>query len=238
MRENQIGFVCVDSTRMRARVVFVLAIEGMTKKVAWLVCYGFKFYISRIYTNISGIYNFLNFFLTNFPKKFFVKNKLFALEKLALACYLNVRCEKLLAKQEGLTMLFDESTMVDASKYALNAKATIQRNGRLGFTKEAADLLGLREGLAALFSVLPTGDMALVICDGEEPKAFKIQKAGEYFYIRMKNFFDSLSIDYINKRVAYDVSETTERYRGRVVYKFTRGIYERRTNENSEDVIF
>ena len=135
-------------------------------------------------------------------------------------------------------MLFDETTVVDAQKYRLNAKSTIQRNGRLGFTREAAELIGIHEGLSALFAVIPNGDLALVVCDESESRGFKFQKAGEYFYIRMKNFFDSQSIDYVGKRVTYDISETSEKYQGKTVYKFTRGIYERRSDENSEDVIF
>ena len=127
-------------------------------------------------------------------------------------------------------MLFDENNVVDAQKYAVNAKACIQRNGRLGFTREAAELLGLHEGLTALFSAMPSGDLAAVICDASESRGFRVQKAGNYFYIRMKNFFDSQSLDYIKKRVSYDISETQERYQDKVVYKFTRGIYERRSS--------
>ena len=137
---------------------------------------------------------------------------------------------------EELAMLFDENNVVDAKKYAVNAKACIQRNGRLGFTREAAELLGLHENLTALFSTTPNGDLAAVICDTSESRGFRVQKAGDYFYIRMKNFFDSQNLDYIKKRVAYDISETPERYQGKVVYKFTRGIYERRSGETSENI--
>ena len=135
---------------------------------------------------------------------------------------------------EELAMLFDENNVVDAKKYAVNAKACIQRNGRLGFTREAAELLGLHENLTALFSTTPNGDLAAVICDTSESRGFKVQKAGDYFYIRMKNFFDSQNLDYIKKRVAYDISETPGRYQGKVVYKFTRGIYERKSGGDSE----
>ena len=133
-------------------------------------------------------------------------------------------------------MLFDENTVVDAQKYALNAKASIQRNGRLGFTGEAAKLLCLQEGLTMLFSTMSNGDLAAVVCDASESRGFRVQKAGDYFYIRMKNFFDSQNLDYIKKRVAYDISETPERYQDKVVYKFTRGIYERRSGETSENI--
>ena len=129
-------------------------------------------------------------------------------------------------------MLFDENTVINAQKYALNAKACIQRNGKLGFTKEAADLLGLHEGLTILFSMAQNGDLAAVICDASEARGFKIQKAGEYYYIRMKNFFDSQSLDYIKKRVSYDISETQEQYQGKTVYRFSRGIYKRKMKED------
>lgn len=133
-------------------------------------------------------------------------------------------------------MLFDEHMVIDAQKYALNAKASIQRNGRLGFTGEAAKLLGLQEGLSMLFSAMPNGDLAAVICDATETRGFRVQKAGDYFYIRMKNFFDSQSLDYIKMRVTFDISETSERYQDKIVYKFTRGIYERRNGETSEHI--
>lgn len=133
-------------------------------------------------------------------------------------------------------MLFDENKIIDAQKFTLNAKASIQRNGRLGFTGEAAKLLSLQEGLTMLFSVMQNGDLAAVICDASESRGFRIQKAGDYYYIRMKNFFDSQSLDYIKRRVSYDISETLERYQGKVVYKFTHGIYERRAGETSEHI--
>ena len=51
----------------------------------------------------------------------------------------------------------------------------------------------------------------------------------------MKNFFDSQSIDYIERRVSYDISETPESYQGKSVYKFKFGSYERRSNSGVED---
>ncbi len=83
---------------------------------------------------------------------------------------------------------------------------------------------------------MPNGDLAAAICDATETRGFRVQKAGDYFYIRMKNFFDSQSLDYIKMRVTFDISETSERYQDKIVYKFTRGIYERRTGETSEHI--
>ena len=134
--------------------------------------------------------------------------------------------------------LFDESMVVDAQRYTVNAKACIQKNGRLGFTREGAELLGLSANVTILFSVIPTGDLAAVICDENEPRGFKVQKAGNYYYIRMKNFFDSQGLDYEEKRVAYDISETPEIYQGKRVFKFKRGIYERRSADDSSEENF
>ena len=133
---------------------------------------------------------------------------------------------------------FDENTIVDAQRYAVNAKACVQKNGRLGFTREGAELLNLSSETKILFSVNSNGDLAAIICDEEEQRGFRVQKAGNYFYIRMKNFFDSLDIDYEGKRIAYDISETAELYQGKIVYKFKRGIYERRITNDSQEEIF
>ncbi len=132
-------------------------------------------------------------------------------------------------------VLFDENMIIDAQRYAINAKACIQKNGRLGFTREAADLLGLNAHQTMLFSNSTNGDMAAIVCDESEVRGFRIQKAGNYFYIRMKNFFDSLNLDYVGKRISYDVIETSERYNGKIVFKFKRGIFERRSGDDSTE---
>ena len=134
--------------------------------------------------------------------------------------------------------LFNEDMVVDAQKYAINAKACIQKNGRLGFTREAAELLGLKPQVTILFSTISDGDLAAVVCDDTETRGFRVQKAGTYYYIRTKNFFDSMGVDYVVKRVAYDIFETTEQYLGKKVFKFKRGIYERRSSDNSSEEDF
>jgi hypothetical protein len=58
--------------------------------------------------------------------------------------------------------------------------------------------------------------------DSEEENGFRIQKGGEYYYLRMKGFFDSHGVDYTGKRIIFDITETNEEYKGRRVYKFTR----------------
>jgi len=134
----------------------------------------------------------------------------------------------ILIEKRQSVMLFNENKIIDASKYRPNTRACIQLNGRLGFTLKAAELLELQEGQSALFSMISNGNMAAVICDKLEPRGFKIQKDGTHFYIHMKNFFDSQNIEYIKKRVFYDISETNERYQNKIVYKFTLGIHGRK----------
>lgn len=103
----------------------------------------------------------------------------------------------------------------------------------MGFTREAAELLGLTEKTVLLFSLIDEGDLAVLVCDDTEHRGFHVQKTGQYFYIRMKNFFDSQSLDYIERRVTYDISKTTELFNGKTVFKFKRGIYERRSSGDS-----
>lgn len=127
---------------------------------------------------------------------------------------------------------FNEEAVIDAQKFTINAKASIQKNGRLGFSNEAATLLSLDEGKYLLFSCINSGDLAAIVCDNTDVRGFKVQKGGKYFYIRMKNFFDAQDIDYVKKRVSFEIIETTEEYKGKTVFRFKRGIFARKSNDD------
>ena len=51
----------------------------------------------------------------------------------------------------------------------------------------------------------------------DDPKAFKVSKAGEYFYLRMKHILEKLKIDYKANRVIFDIKE--EESNGTKYYK-------------------
>ena len=98
---------------------------------------------------------------------------------------------------------------VDPNSLDKNLKATIHRSGKLGFTVEAAKKLKLADSKSA--GIAFNEDDALDINLYMEIKAdfdenyFKINKAGEYYFLNTKAFFDSINLDYINDTVVYDI---------------------------------
>ena len=125
------------------------------------------------------MYNFYIQFVIQKNSYFFIKCRLYILNSHCIICQQTIK-----QPAGEYISLLDERMNVDAQRYAVNAKACIQKNGRLGFTREAAELLGLKEQQTMLFSNTATGDMAAVVCDESEVRGFRIQKAGNYFYIR------------------------------------------------------
>ena len=123
---------------------------------------------------------------------------------------------------------FDISKAVDARKFSLHAKATVQRTGKLGFSMEAAELLGLR-GIASesasvskriVLQDVGNNDWLAVIVNGNDERGFRIQKGGDYYYLNMRQYFKAAEIDYQNNRVIYDISATNESFEGGTVYLF------------------
>ncbi len=129
---------------------------------------------------------------------------------------------------------FDESNIVNSKKFDGNTKACIQKSGRLGFTREAATLLKLDVERRMLVSAMDNGDLAVVIVDADDERGFKIQAASGYFYVKMKNYFDSQEIDYVDKRVTYSISMTMEEFNGSTVFKFKREISQRTVNAKDD----
>ena len=103
-----------------------------------------------------------------------------------------------------------------------NAKATIHISGKLGFSSDAArklDLAGKTKGILIAMNE-DKNDENLYIKTVEQitEDAFPIVKAGEYYYVNAKAFFDTYDIDYRNKKIAYDILNFT--YENEPIYKF------------------
>ena len=113
---------------------------------------------------------------------------------------------------------------IDPSSLDKNLKATIHRSGKLGFTIEAAKKLKLTETKSASIAINEDDpndkNIYVVVHETIEGSAFKINKAGDYFYVNTKALFDDMKIDYINHSVVYDIS--SEVIDGHDVYKFKR----------------
>jgi hypothetical protein len=105
-----------------------------------------------------------------------------------------------------------------------NAKATVHTSGKLGFSKDAIDFLGIKEGKSIQFAQNEddSADLNLyaVVNSGMQEGAFRISKAGEYFYVNTKNLFDALGVDYKSKKFIYDLVK--EQYEGMQIIKMLR----------------
>jgi hypothetical protein len=105
-----------------------------------------------------------------------------------------------------------------------NLKATVHKSGKLGFTVDAARRLKLEINKSAAIGANeddPTDDSLYVIIYNEvRSGAFRIAKAGQYFYINLKALFDALKINYKQESVVYDISE--ELFGDEIVFKFSR----------------
>lgn len=131
--------------------------------------------------------------------------------------------------------IFDESKMVDARRFSGNAKASIQNNGRLGFSADAARILNLESEKRLLVSDIGDGNLAVIIGEKDDERGFRIQKGGDYFYTKMKSFFDSQEVEYTQKRVIYDISETKERFNDTPVFRLTKRVIDKKdTDEDNE----
>jgi hypothetical protein len=100
---------------------------------------------------------------------------------------------------------------IDAQELERNVKATAHKSGKLGFTKEAEARLGLdsKKSMAIAVNEEDVNDKNLyvVIKSVIHPNTFKINKAGEYFYVNTKALFDRLKIDYVKENVVYDITQ-------------------------------
>lgn len=105
-----------------------------------------------------------------------------------------------------------------------NLKATAHKTGKLGFTVDAANKLELSIEKSASIAINEDDhldrSLYVVIHPIKQENAYKISKAGEYYYINTKALFDNLKVDYVNDWVVYDISiETIDNQK---IYKFKR----------------
>lgn len=103
-------------------------------------------------------------------------------------------------------------------------KATVHKTAKLGFSSGASKFMKLDE--ISYFNVglnrANPEDESLYLVETKEQtgKSFKTVKAGDYYYIFIKNILMELRIDYKNENVIYDIEEVKN---GELkVYKLTR----------------
>jgi len=117
-------------------------------------------------------------------------------------------------------------------------KASVHKTGRLGFSSDAAEYLGLKEGYSAsiLMNDDDSNDKNLYVQihhNQEDSDNFKIGKAGEYFYIGMKWFYHYHNEDYLSQDISYDITKTE--IDGEPFFVFKRKLTKGSNGEAEED---
>jgi hypothetical protein len=103
----------------------------------------------------------------------------------------------------------DDFEFSSAITLAPKMKATVHKNGSLGFNSDAIKGLGIKIGMGIRIGKSKTNPdpMTLLMKISENPEAddFKVNKAGNYYYIRTKPYFDAIELPYNDGRVIYDL---------------------------------
>lgn len=104
-------------------------------------------------------------------------------------------------------------------------KATIHKDGKLGFSVPAAKLLNLEVQRRFLVATNEEDqdDPSIYLIPAMEDRSFKISKSGAYYYMRMDHVFGKFgykagakfSIKYNEKENYYQLSETRKCFRSR-----------------------
>lgn len=107
-----------------------------------------------------------------------------------------------------------------------NAKLTVHKNGKTGFSEAANKLMNLDEWKWCAFArdKNETGgkNIYLVKMTEQNDYTFSLNKSGNYYYIKALSLLNDLGIDYSDesKRVIFDITAIDNN--GQTVYKLTK----------------
>lgn len=110
-----------------------------------------------------------------------------------------------------------------SSKFGI-IKATVHKTGKLGFSSGASKFMDIEN--VNFFNIglnkanADDKSLYLVSAKNETDKSFKVVKAGDYYYIFIKNILRELKVDYKNESVIYDIEEIANN--GQQLFKLTR----------------
>lgn len=112
----------------------------------------------------------------------------------------------------------------NAGEIEHKAKATVHSSGKLGFSSDAIEFMNLSESKSIAFAKNEDDEddpnLYAVVHESLKEGAFKISKAGDYFYVNTKNLFDVMGVDYKNTKVIYDLIKAE--YEGGQIFKMLR----------------
>ena len=122
---------------------------------------------------------------------------------------------------------------IKVSDVDVKAKATIHKTGKMGFSSNAIDYLGIDESKFIKFA---TDDeekkedvMYSIITEVDDDESFNISKAGNYYYVNTKGLFDNLGYDYKATKIIFDLVKVD--YEGNQIIKMIKRIIPNKKKE-------
>lgn len=102
--------------------------------------------------------------------------------------------------------------IISTRNFTKPLKVTLQSSGKLGFTRDTAEVLKLEPGKLIQFGRdEEKNEMYLImLADTTADDAFAIAKAGEYYYLPTTLMFDALGYEYKIKTYFFDLVRRAE----------------------------
>lgn len=100
----------------------------------------------------------------------------------------------------------------NAKDYTTKLKATIQRTGKLGFTSDTIEKLGLGLGCSIYLAKDDENKKVMYMGVLREVRddAFPLLSSGKYPYLNTTGLFKELKFDFVNKVYMFDLSRYQE----------------------------
>jgi len=113
-----------------------------------------------------------------------------------------------------------------------NAKVTVHKTGKLGFSKSASDIMDLANRRYCKIGKDTNGEgnkvLYMVVQTNKDEYSYKISKAGNYFYLKAKQLLIDLGVNYQddNSTVIYDIVPVN--LEEKEYFKLTKRVIEKR----------
>lgn len=96
--------------------------------------------------------------------------------------------------------------IISTKNFTKPLKVTLQSSGKLGFTRDTADVLKLDSGRMIQFGRdEEKKEMYLILVQEQREDAFAVAKAGDYYYLPTTLMFDALGYEYKIKTYFFDL---------------------------------
>jgi len=117
----------------------------------------------------------------------------------------------------------------DTKTRAPRPMASIHLTGKLGFNMDASKFMKLDSGPSFVVATKTSDSKAtqIFLIETEDDLGngitpVTVSKAGEYYYLNIRNMLDQLGIDYERQISVYKIAKSEEDYKGYSLYVLTR----------------